>query len=248
MAMVDPGVSVSVMGFFNCTLDKDTTMDQEIKNRIRRKYLVMTLVRPLYEPLHSPYAFEPANNFDEVIELSAEAINEPYHVVSCILFGKVAHKRGVDNCFYDGVNISVRSDDEKIAASLPSAWLIQNGSSRVSEVVIKVAAMPSLWVFGIPKYTYEEVAKDGQLDRGSVLTAGNGSVPVPFLLVRFPPTVVLRNIFLPHRQGKRKIKGCIELIKNQNANHFAQYLNFYLAVHDDNARAAGTDSAQQGIV
>jgi hypothetical protein len=88
MAMVDPGVSVSVMGFFNCTLDKDTTMDQEIKNRIRRKYLVMTLVRPLYEPLHSPYAFEPANNFDEVIELSAKAINEPYHVVSCILFGK----------------------------------------------------------------------------------------------------------------------------------------------------------------
>jgi hypothetical protein len=72
--------------------------------------------------------------------------------------------------------------------------------------------------------------------------------PTRFLLVRFPPTVVLRNIFLPHRQGKRKIKGCIELIKNQNANHFAQYLNFYLAVHDDNARAAGTDSAQQGIV
>jgi hypothetical protein len=95
---------------------------------------------------------------------------------------KVAHKRGVDNCFYDGVNISVRSDDEKIAASLPSAWLIQNGSSRVSEVVIKVAAMPSLWVFGIPKYTYEEVAEDGQLDRGSVLTAGNGSVPVRFVV------------------------------------------------------------------
>jgi hypothetical protein len=220
---------------FRTPVASDSTMDDEVKNRVRRKYNSLCIA--LFCQDRSLTNADAVLQYDEVITLTMADLRKPVHIISCIFIGKVSSAVcAADNNVYDGYSIKLSVLDEEWDSYLPAAWLMEDPLAGGNYVVLKVAAMPWLWTFGTVVTFRSGTENDSKQDRASLVT--DGTVPSRYICVRFPPEIPLKNIFVPASPGERKIKPTLSVIKDPspNSTRTIQDAIFYIAVHDDNAR------------